>query len=331
MQSEEDGGKAICPFYLDHHTKSRYVDPETMAAALEFSKEVDAESFLEGMLEKDMLNGNVVLVGDSLTRQNFIALGCLLHKEGLADQHYIAWPNNGGLRQFNDARIQFSRNGKTNNFYFHPTAGLVNSYDWGFELYMSPMHGEEDWLQSCRDRKPFFLDTYTTNQDVEPHNERLAFDKADEHFEKVALGGDDVIVLNAGFHSGRKDNLNKIVELADCMKEARANLEAPDWPSVLYMRTSQQHFMTENGAYPTNGETPECMSLEQSKNLQDPYLAEEIEMLFGKIPIIGKDMNINHPHLHVSNERDCSHWAMPGVPSIFVKEIMHVFSMIKGE
>ena len=52
---------------------------------------------------------------------------------------------------------------------------------------------------------------------------------------------------------------------------------------------------------------------------------KDLEMLEGKLPILGKDMNLLElGHLHrgyLQGKVDCIHWAMPGVPDLFAKEV----------
>ena len=61
-----------------------------------------------------------------------------------------------------------------------------------------------------------------------------------------------------------------------------------------------------------------------------------MERLEGKLAILGKDMNLLPlGHLHRGNlvgprpVVDCSHWAMPGVPDLFAKEVATALTSMK--
>jgi len=316
-----DGGAGeYCPFMQP----SFFVPHErTAGSAVDFLRTIDLESVLQESLEASALDGKTILVGDSLTRQSFIAFSCLLYKSGFINGNndsYIAWQSDRKQRSFNDARVSFRWKGNSQQIFFHPTAGRVNEYGWGYERPLSPMEGTENWLESCKKREPFLLDTYRL-KDESSHIQHFF---NDHDFEKLKLGKNDVVVINAGFHPGtRITNLQKIAELADCMNEARGHGEGQNWPKIHYMRTSQQHFASEDGTYSEeSGELP-CRSLEHG---QDPYYVQDLKYLEGKLRILGDKIDFNQFSQHhvgdMGNRQDCSHWALPGVPNLFVKEIM---------
>jgi len=322
-----DGAGESCPFNL-----GQFIPPavnRTVADdAVKFAREIDAETVVREALEKSVLKRKTIFVGDSVTRQAFSSLGCMLYKSGVINgvtDSYIAWQSNfkenDSKRQFNDARIRFWSEGKSNQIFYHPTGGMINTYGWGFEKAFSPMEGAEHWLQSCEKREPFMLDTYKLRKERGFHQFRFIFNEDD--FEKVPLTRSDVVIFNAGIHPGtRAKNLENIALLADCMKEARSRGEAPIWPKLRYMRTSPQHFKSESGKW--TAESAGLLCTEEDG--EDPYFLEDLETIEGKLPILGKNMDLKHlSHLHLGftdDKIDCTHWAMPGVPNLFVKVIM---------
>jgi len=319
-----DGTGEYCPYMQP----SFFVPHErTAGPAVDHLRTFDLESVLQESLEASALNGKTILVGDSLTRQSFIAFSCLLYKSGLVNGNkdsYIAWQSDreqdSNDRQFNDARAAFRWKGKANQIFFHPTAGRVNEYGWGYERPSSPMEGTENWLESCKKREPFLLDTYRL-KDESSHIQHF-FNNHD--FEKLQLDNNDAVIINAGFHpSTRSRNLEKIAELTDCMNEARVHGEGQNWPKIYYMRTSQQHWPSEDGTSNKEVGGLPCRSL---KHGQDPYYVQDLKYLEGKVHILGDKIDFNQfSQYHIGAKKtryDCSHWALPGVPNLFVKEIM---------
>jgi len=175
------------------------------------------------------------------------------------------------------------------------------------------------------------LDTHTIKKEFQ--HVHTFFNETDSRFEKHPLGKNDVIIFNAGLHTGmRKNNLNRIAKLSNCVQEARTMAEDLQWPSLLYMKSSQQHFSSVDGTYSQDSAMLPCRAKNEIANLTDTYFLEDIEKLEGKLPILGKDINLTQlGHLHLGFTKkgveldqikiDCTHWAMPGVPRLFVKEI----------
>jgi len=120
-----DGAGELCPFNLGRYVPPFVTDKVALTSA-EFAISVDAESIVREVIEKEIFGRNLVLVGDSLTRQTFISLVCLLYKAGIVEEYHIAWQSdmneNDKRRHFNDARVRL----KTGQIFFHPTAGMVN-------------------------------------------------------------------------------------------------------------------------------------------------------------------------------------------------------------
>jgi len=327
----QDGAGESCPFNLGQFTPPA-VNRAVADDAAMLARKIDAESVVREAVEKSALSRKTILVGDSLTRQTFSSLGCMLHKSGVIDgdtDSYIAWQSDtnedNSLRHFNDARIKFWLEGKAHQIFYHPTAGMVNEYGWGFERGISPIESSEHWLQSCEKREPFVLDTYKLRKKDIFRHLQIFFNEND--FEKVPLTKNDIVIFNAGLHPGtRAKNLKSIAQLADCMKEARGRGEAPMWPKLRYMRSSQQHFSSETGTWTRESSSLPCATRE---DLKDPYYLEDLENIEGKLPILGKNINLKHvSHLHIGSTlnkkkvMDCTHWAMPGIPNLFVKVIM---------
>jgi len=285
--------------------------------ALQYSFETELDVFIKEALEANAdHNGKIVLAGDSNTRQIFASIACTARTLGF-------WKDNESYtvtvskHSYNDARVEL----KDGEVFFAPSAGGVQSYAWGSgKCECDTMHGEQDWLQSCKDRKPFYLDTYT----YDAPNERVPeWSKDDERFENVLLLPTDNVIFNNGLHHTRAGNTENFNELLDCMAEARTKGEDPGWPKISYFRSNQQHFDGDTGEYKeAKVKSGECAeTADQSKNA---FLKEELELYTGKVPMIGYDLDLGpHGRLHVGGRKiDCSHWTTPGVPDAYAKELL---------
>ena len=147
--------------------------------------------------------------------------------------------------------------------------------------------------------------------------------------EKVVLTSTDAVVINAGLHHTRDSNVARLIELLDCIDDAKAQNKTLDWPRIVYLRSSPQHFWTTNGAFggdflnntSQNGER--CReSIDRNDRLQ-----EDIEKFEHRIPVLGTHLDVESMgSYHVASikfleRNDCSHWTMPGVPDLYSREI----------
>lgn len=179
----------------------------------------------------------------------------------------------------------------------------------------------QDWLQSCKNRKIFAVDTYSL---FAPNENVPEWSKFNPVFETVPLSKNDKVIINASLHGvhgprGRPHNLHRLNELLDCMADAREKRKDPGWPQLYYFLTNQLHFKTLDGGFSSEKELG-CADYKDSKS--NELIKEEVDILSGKIPPVGYGLSLDHlGMLHIGG-RDCAHWSMPGVPDVFGRDIM---------
>eukprot|EP00957_Ditylum_brightwellii_P027175 2054359-Ditylum_brightwellii.AAC.1 len=139
-------------------------------------------------------------MGDSLTRQHYISLGCLAPEQ--IDRHLTPfYPDRNGL--FYDARMELKAGGEV---FYAPTAGKVFRYNWNPPPDGPIVGGEESWLNSCQNDMPLEFDTYAYSG-TNPDGSRLT--------ERITLVPGDVVFLNAGFHEFREEGHDNLLAVLD--------------------------------------------------------------------------------------------------------------------
>mmetsp|Transcript_20756 Transcript_20756/g.24740 ORF Transcript_20756/g.24740 Transcript_20756/m.24740 type:complete len:386 (+) Transcript_20756:31-1188(+) len=306
-----------CPLAMIEYIHVGQQIPE----AARYSVQSGAQSVITEALESDALTDRkIIMIGDSNMRQVFSSLSCIAHTAGFwkDDNAYTAGTMPGYYPgMYYDARLNLK--GGLGEVFYSPTAGNIQNYGWTRD---TPLQGNEDWLQNCRDRKPFYLDTYT----YDAPNVGQTYSENDDRFEKVLLGGKDVVFINAGLHLNARDqNMVHLLELVDCMKAFKHDGEDPGWPQIFYVRSNQQHFNNadEGGAFPIsrNGPTTCLESVDIEKN---SFFRQDKATFQGKLPMVGFDLDlggVGKLHIGMGGRLDCSHWAMPGVPDAYAREI----------
>lgn len=175
----------------------------------------------------------VIVVGDSLARQVFISLGCLLHPltEARRVGWMAEWPCSGAKCRrggehggFNKASILLKDGGEVHFF------GVAGSW-LGRE--------EEPNVASRWHREHTLTGNLTFGSLVKP--------MAKSGESSSVLGPADVILANAGIHSkdlsARCSDLEKFAALgADLVKD-------PTAPRFIYLKTPSQHFATADGTH----------------------------------------------------------------------------------
>mmetsp|Transcript_8721 Transcript_8721/g.10169 ORF Transcript_8721/g.10169 Transcript_8721/m.10169 type:complete len:213 (-) Transcript_8721:208-846(-) len=205
---------------------------------------------------------------------------------------------------------------------------------------MQPINGNEDWLKSCRDRKPFYLETYA----YDAPNVLETYSEDDAKFEKVLLGKGDTVFFNAGQHGKTRDpNIEHLTELFDCMDTARAEGDDTDWPKLAYVISNQLHFhnLEEGGAYGGSSDDSK-FCLEEVDGGNNPFLNEDKDVFGEKLTTVGFDLDLGKMgNFHIGKGSktdetvgftDCAHWTMPGVPDILAREVATsmLITTIKG-
>ena len=185
---------------------------------------------------------------------------------------------------YNDARLKL-RN--SSELFFSPKAGKIQMYGWNekWDAMVTNDNGQ-DWLQSCKNREIFAVDTYSI---FAPNENVPEWSKFKPVFETVPLSKNDKVIINAslyGVHDvhgpgGRPHNLHRLNELLDCMADAREKRKDPGWPQLYYFRTNQLHFKTLDGGFSSEKELG-CADYKDSKS--NELIKEEVDILSGKIP-----------------------------------------------
>lgn len=313
-----------CPLALD-----AYIGVGNPEEATHYSIQSGAQSFvIQALKGKSLTDSKIIFIGDSNMRQVFSSFSCMARTAGFwKDDNAYTASNAHGI--YYDARLKLKQG--FGEIFYPPAAGKILDYGWKGKIggdEIGPIHGKEDWLESCRERVPFAVESYS----YDAANKRVNYSADDDRFETIILGEKDVLFFNAGLHpSTRMDNMARLTELLDCMEDARAKKEDPGWPQLFYVRSNQQHFPNpEGGVY--DGSTPHsnvCLkTVDSSKN---PYMKEDKTAFSGKLPMIGFNLDLDGVgNLHIGkNGHDCSHWTQPGVPDVYSKEIAIAMLTIK--
>jgi len=313
-----------CPLALD-----TYIGAGNPEEATHYSIHSGAQAFVKQALNVNALTDSKILfIGDSNMRQVFSSFSCLAHTAGFwkDDNAYTSANAHGN---YYDGRLKL-KEGFGEIFYL-PTAGKIQDYGWYGKIQgekIGPIHGKEDWLESCRERKPFAVDSYT----YDAANKRVDYSADDDRFETVILGGKDVVFFNAGLHpSTRMGNMARLTELLDCMEDAKAKKEDADWPQLFYVRSNQQHFPGHEGGLYDHSKPPSKVCSKTVDSSKNPHLEEDKTAFSGKLPMIGFNLDLDGVgNLHIQKDgHDCSHWTQPGVPDVYSKEIAIAMLTIK--
>jgi len=259
----------------------------------------------------------VVFAGDSTFRTVMSSLSCLLHVTGhwKSQDSYMY-----GLSQrsnFFDARVLLQGGGE---LFFAPVAGAVTDF-WTTGKNRA-LQSEEDWYQSCQDRKPFYFAHYK----VEATNgEWFEYYSPDNpSLEMVELGKEDVVFFQGGHHSSRKQNLININRLMQCVKDAKAKGEDPGWPTLHYVRSTPQHFPGKSdGGYVAENKEKYGKSECSDYIVNDANKAEE-DAILKRVDVVGKDLTVTDSwgRFHRHGGHDCTHYLQPGVSELYVREIV---------
>jgi len=233
-------------------------------------------------------------------------------------------------------------------FYFRTSRGGTDVFYSRFFGQMLKYHGafgttplaeEFQWMESCRRREPF---RYGSN--IETGDRGIYIGRIEEYSmggEARTLSPNDFVVIHGTLHRERDENISNMKQLFSCMEEARSLGQDPGWPHITVLSTLPQHFHTENGEYSSDGANPAIFDgCRESIDLEKfpPYL-EEREIFYGKVPLVGHDLHLEHMgNYHVGKRLDhvkaidCTHWSMPGVPDFVAKSVLdHIQGVAMSE
>lgn len=291
-----------------HYTKKPFSDTlesfqMRAIEAKKFSEESGASELVSKKAPKAFRDKRKVLIlGESSSRQLFISLACLLNPSYIA-AHFTNWIYAEHKTEFPDAHIQLKDD--MGDLYYAPRAGNVLEYDWLPPTI--PLENAANWINACENGEPFKFVTFFIDQQKVENGNRISYEEGDQRFEILELTRNDVIVLNAGLHTTRTMNFERIEKLLDCIESATEE-QKEKWPHIMYTPTPIGHLDNSSGH---DGKLSRRCG-KSSYNLQNQI--EDRKVVSSRVEIIGEDLDYTEiGNLHVWGERrDCLNWFQPG-------------------
>lgn len=251
----------------------------------------------------------IILDGDSLTRQLFISLGCLAWNAGYVE-HYelsnisVRSPENNTITKsagynepistYNKGQISLRGGGKI-YYYDKATAENIKSKT------------EEFVKAAC----------YPTKAQKKNSGIKVYVGWKN----KISMGKDDVYVVSSGHHETRNLYMGLYKSAFQCMKDAQDRRRFNNWPHVFYYLSSESHFWTINGQYSdvaVSGRNPNSCRKSVSRNY---HRSGDKHALNGTVPFLGDSMDIQALGKFHVGHGDCLHWVQPGVPDVYAGEL----------
>lgn len=249
----------------------------------------------------------VMLVGDSLMRQLFISIACLL----AGDKHTLEkfrmdwmehWPCHGTANCIPGG----------NHSGFNVGSLIFNN---GAELHFLP-HSGSLRLSEPQIVKRFSKELLKGGGITFGKNTALPTEG-----DSNSLSRDDVLVFNIGIHSkGDKTKalLNEFAQFGSQLLKQRSR------PRLIYVTTPAQHFQTNTGQYMGN-HSPGCVDRVKSNVRKD----KEVKAL---APGINVDLVLDYDDLELGSYHiggnDCSHYCMPGVPDFVASRLIMALRVV---
>lgn len=303
-----------CPLAIpQYHVGGVRVEARAAAKARQIAQNSGAFETLQSAIQSGSFDHNkIVLSGDSTVRQMFTSMTCHAYTAGLwedKDSFNVDAQDDRGF--YSESRVKLAGGGE---LIYAPSAGSINYFG------NPKTKSVEDWITSCKQGTPFFLDTckeYTQKSGPDfPHY------TADNSFrEKVRLGKDDTVFLNSGHHTTRTENISRTKALFECMEDQKAKNNHNDelWPNIYYVRSTPQHFKSKTGEFDRDVYGDGCID-----NLHVDVTLEEEHEMFPNIHLVAENIHFMDGDLGQmhATRADCTHYAMPGVPSLYVQEIV---------
>lgn len=270
-----------CPLEMSSFSASRMGGPKYLPRALQAlavarpAWESILRNFVDiGLRDVPRTGQNhtrrIVFVGDSLLRQVFISLSCVMQSQEGAQvmtntsiitttvDIAVPWfsrrtgrtnhPNTisiGPHSKFEESRVWIHQEHRdrtlphSDNFFttteliYHHGIGNVVSLGQDYRS-----HDEHVWMEACLRGRPLEATVVQRGRHTEQFVRR----------ETISLGKDDVVIFNGSVHGDRQLNLYNIQDIANCINTNRHNSKNA-WPKLLYMVTSAEHFPTVTGQY----------------------------------------------------------------------------------
>ena len=273
--------------------------------ALDLSNNAKAYERVTNALQNHAFNRTILLDGDSLTRQLFISLGCLLWSAGYVEDyvlHHFVY-NGGTISILKNANYTAS----SKNF----GAAHVKVKGGGEIYYISNPSKEK----------------------IDGLSKRMVHDACDakkEHYEARYNGQDllpmkkkDVVVLAAGHHEERLSYISAYKHFFQCINDEKSNgtKAFTKWPHFFYQLSSVESFWTEDGMYGSPQIPGKDMMSCQPTVPSAVHRQEEREEFGGLVPFIADDVDLKKLGEYHVEHGDCLHWIQPGVPDLYAAQL----------
>lgn len=176
---------------------------------------------------------------------------------------------------------------------------------------------QQNWVVACSKGEPFYF-YHSSPQD--------------SNITKVVLDSTDYVFVYQTLHPViQKVNFDNIAKLASCMRKKRSTKsDHPSWPRIVYTTTHATHFSTKNGEYDGDWAKDHRCSCNSGPVVSERVVSE-LRALNGLLPVVGTknfplELTLGLLHGDKKNMKrksfDCLHWMMPGMPDLFIKELI---------
>jgi len=279
--------------------------------ALNFSNGNLAYDRVVKSLESGGFDGrNIILDGDSLTRQFFISLGCLAWNAGYVE-HYIL--NNISVLPPEENTITKSAG------YDEPISGYSSgqiSLRGGGMIY----YYNKSSAKNIKSKTEEFVKAACYPKKTEKKNSGIKLYVGWN--DKINMGKNDVYVVAGGGHHNTRPLYMELYKSAfQCIKDAQDHGEFENWPHLFYQLSSESHFNTRTGHFSEgviSGRDPNSCRKSISRNYTR---SEDKDALKTTVSFLGNSINVQAlGKLHVGHG-DCLHWVQPGVPDVYAGEL----------
>jgi hypothetical protein len=287
-------------------TDKRINSPMRADMALDLSNNAKAYARVTKALQNHAFNRTILLDGDSLTRQLFISVGCLLWSAGYVEDYILGqYVYNGGT---NTILKNVNYTASSKNF----GAAHVKVKGGGEIYYISnPSKEKIDGLSkrmvhdACDAKKEHYKARYSFGQDLLPMKKK------------------DVVVLAAGHHKERSSYISAYKHFFQCINDEKSNgtKAFTKWPHFFYQLSSVESFWTEDGMYGSPRIPDKDMMSCQPTVPSAVHRQEEREEFGGLVPFIADDVDVKKLGEYHVEHGDCLHWIQPGVPDLYAAQL----------
>lgn len=304
-----------CPFEMSKYSCFHHDVNSTGAAnSKDYYQKMHTTPINTFINDSLLLNRRIFLVGDSLMRQLFIAIGCL----SFSNIEYSkvdwmtgrgGWPchntlncvSKGQHSGFNVGYIKWKHGGE---IYFKPTGGCLDN-------------DEPDIVSR-------FLREIHANKTISLSSSLAVPIVPNEHH---VMTKDDILVMNIGIHdqgniTAMEYNVKSLAEVG----RALVNYHNTSTPLFIYITTPSQHFAS-NGLYihDTHKHISTCSNHITSNIRQDL----EVQYIIQKETVHGV-LTFNDTYLgslHIG-PHDCTHYCMPGLHDILAENLFRYLARV---